>query len=73
MYMYMNNEELGPSIFEELNKNILRFAEYILFTPDEGFYMLLKSGWRGTKCVNYFSLIFKFVIPQISYSVLIKT
>ena len=54
MYMYMNNEELGPSIFEELNKNILRFAEYILFTPDEGFYMLLKSGWRGTKCVNYF-------------------
>ena len=52
--MYMNNEELGPSIFEELNKNILSFAEYILFTPDEGFYMLLKSGWRNTKCVNYF-------------------
>ena len=29
-------------------------AEYILLTPDEGFYVVLNSRWRFTKCVNYF-------------------
>ena len=48
------NNWVCPSIFEEGNKNIFRFAEYILFTLDEGFYMPLNTGWRDTKCVNYF-------------------
>ena len=43
-----------PSIFEESNKNIISFAEFILLTLDEGFYVLLNSGWRGTKCVYHF-------------------
>ena len=32
------NKESGSSIFEELNKNIFSFAEYILFTLDEDLY-----------------------------------
>ena len=48
------NNWVRPSIFEEWNKNIFRFAECILLTLDEGFYLLLNSGWKGAKCVNYF-------------------
>ena len=45
---------MSPSIFEEWNKNICGFTEYISFTLDEDFYILLNSGWRGAiKCVNY--------------------
>ena len=49
---------------EKMNSWVLQFLENerkknlvlqnISFTPDEAFYMLLNSGWRGTKCVNYF-------------------
>ena len=49
---------------EKMNNWVLQFLENerkknlvlqnISFTPDEAFYMLLNSGWRGTKCVNYF-------------------
>ena len=47
------NKWVHPSIFEEWNKNIFSFAEYLL-TLDEGFYVLLNSGWRGTKFLKLF-------------------
>ena len=30
------------------DKSIFRFSEYILFTLDKGFYIILNSEWRGT-------------------------
>ena len=35
---------MGPSIFEEWNKNIVSFVDYILFTLDEGFYCWIADG-----------------------------
>ena len=60
---------LGPSIFEEWNKNIFSFVEYILFTLDGGFYCwIVNEGLQNIWNI----MIFKFIIPQINYSVLIK-
>ena len=61
---------MGPSIFEEWNKNMFSFAEYILSTLDEDFYCWIVGG--GVQNVWTNLLIFKFIIPQINYSVLIK-
>ena len=60
---------LGSSIFEEWNKNIFSFVGYILFTLDGGFYCWIVNG--GVQNI-WNILIFKFIIPQINYSVLIK-
>ena len=60
---------LGPSIFEEWNKNIFSFVGHILFTLDGGFYCWIVNG--GVQNI-WNILVFKFIIPQINYSVLIK-
>ena len=64
------SNELGPSVFEECNKNIFSFTEYSLFTLNEGFYRWIVDGRLQNVRSNI--LIFKFIIPQINYSVLIK-
>ena len=61
---------MGPSIFEEWDKKNFIFAEYVLITLDEGFYCWIVDG--GVKNLWTNILTPKFLIPQISYSVLIK-
>ena len=68
--MYIWSFSLGLSIFEEWNKIFCGFAEYILFALYEGLYCWIVDG--GVKNLWDNILILKFIIPQISYSVLIK-
>ena len=59
---------LGPSIFEEWKKNILSFAEYIFFAPDEGFFCWIAGGGAQNVWTNI--LIFKFIVLRlVIYSV----
>ena len=61
------NSCVRRSIFEEWNKNVFSFAEYILLTLNEG----LEDG--GVQNVSTIFLIFRLIIPRISYPVLITT
>ena len=75
LYIYIFNmyvlpktrkKQLGPSVLKQKtwNKNIFSFAEWILFTLDEGYYCWIMDE----RVQNLWTkiLIFKFVIPQIS-------
>ena len=47
--MRKKENELGPSIFKEWNKNTFRFSEYILFTLDEDLLYTVKKWMDGYK------------------------
>ena len=51
---------LGPSIFEEWNKNIFSFVEYNFFAPDEGFCCWIAGGGAQNVWTNI--LIFEFIV-----------
>ena len=68
-YPKLKNKKLGSSIFQESNKNNFSFAEYFLFTLNEGFYCIIMNGGVQNVGINF--LIFNFIIPQINYLVLI--